>query len=759
MKRLFALIMTLLLVFGCEGLQPTQEAVITLDSEQKTEISLSSDGGAFDVSFTSALDWTAEIVYMSGGEGWASLNPTSGKGGYSIARLKINVQKNSGSDPRSAKVVITSGAKTSVITFKQEEHKGLLPGPDQDLVFRLTEKRAEVPAEGGTVKVTVEYNVDYKCEVTADWIREIESKSYDQKVHVFEVLPNDSEEPRNTTISFCGNGTCIPFHIEQAGCPPKPEEPVFELSGGSADVGPEAGTINVTVRYNVDYSCEVKVDWIRETTTKAVNEKVHSFEILANENEDSRSGIITFTGNGVAMDFVVNQAGISPVPEEPVFKLSVQSAEIEAEGGFAEVSVTSNIDYSYELPVDWIKEVTTKAASEYVHTFEILPNETSEDRRAVISFCGNNNCLPFTVVQKGKKEVDRLEVDVKSISVEATGTETPITVTVTSDTSWEVTSDAGWCTVDPSSGVNDGSFNVSISENTSYEPRMAKVNVSSSDGHICREIAVIQAPEASGADDSWQNEEFIHKSLALRFTADWCGYCPQMATALKNAQKELPDRIEAISVHGGGSGLASEASNALTNHYGIISFPTGLVDGWIWLQNYDIATTTQNFVNALKNTESNYDVVTGSSWKSTVSGNQIMLDLSLYIKETGSYKVTALAVEDGVVSYQADYNAGSSDSYVHDAIIRESFTDVTGDLFTVSAGAEQKDFSYSVTLPSGCNVENMRVVVYVQKKDSGSFVVDNAASAKVGVVKHLSVKSGNWGSGNEGIVPGDDINL
>lgn len=567
--------MTLLLVFGCEGLQPAQEAVITLDSEQKTEISLSSDGGAFDVSFTSALDWTAEVVYMSGGEGWASLNPTSGKGGYSIVRLKINVRKNSGSDPRSAKVVITSGAKTAVITFTQEEHKGLLPGPDQDLVFRLTEKRAEVPAEGGTVKVTVEYNVDYKCEVTADWIREIESKSYDQKVHVFEVLPNDSEEPRNTTISFCGNGTCIPFKVEQAG-----------------------------------------------------------------------------------------------------------------------------------------------GVTEY-----------------------------------------RLEVDAKTISVEAAGTASPIKVNVTSNVQWNVASDAEWCTVDPSSGVNDGSFNVSISENTSYEPRMAKVNVSSSDGHICREIAVIQSPEASVADDSWQNEEFIHKSLALRFTADWCGYCPQMATALKNAQKELPDRVEAISVHGGGSGLASEASNALTNHYGINSFPTGLVDGWIWLQNYDIATTTQNFVNAVKNTESNYDVVTGSSWKSTVSGNQIMLNLSLYIKETGSYKVTALAVEDGVVSYQADYNAGSSDSYVHDAIIRESFTDVTGDLFTVSAGAEQKDFRYSVNLPSGCDVENMRVVVYVQKKVSDSFVVDNAASAKVGVVKHLSVKSGNWGSGNEGIVPGDDINL
>ena len=668
MKKLFTFFMTLLLVFGCEGLQPTPEAMITLDSEQQTDISIPSDGETFDVCFTSALDWTAEIVYVSGGDGWASMNLTSGKGGYSIARLKVNVQKNSESEPRSAKVVITSETKKATVSFTQEGHKGLLPGPDKDLVFRLTEKSAEVLAEGGTVKVTVEYNVDYECKVAVDWIREVESRSYDQKVHVFEVLPNENEASRNTTISFCGNGTCIPFHIEQAGSPPE--------------------------------------------------------------------------------------------QEDPVFKLSSQSAEIEAEGGMAEVTVTTNVEYSYEVPVDWIKEVTTKAADEYVHTFEVMPNETSEERRTVISFCGNDNCLPFTIIQKGKQIDEWLEVDMKSISVEFTGTDTPIKVNVTSNVLWRVESDADWCVVTPTSGENDGTFEVSISESTSSSPRMANITVSSSNEVVSREISVIQAPVSSETDDdSWVKEEFVHRSLAMRFTADWCGYCPQMATALKNAQKELPDRIEAISVHGGGSGLASEASDALTNHYGISSFPTGLVDGWIWLQNYDIATTTQNFVNALKNTESNYDVVTGSSWKSTVSGNQIMLNLSLYIKETGSYKVTALAVEDGVVSYQADYNAGSSDSYVHDAIIRESFTDVTGDLFTVSAGAEQKDFSYSVNLPSGCNVENMRVVVYVQKKVSDSFVVDNAASAKVGVVKHLSVKSGNWGSGNEGVVPGDDINL
>lgn len=668
MKKLFTFFMTLLLVFGCEGLQPAPEAMITLDSEQQTDISIPSDGETFDVCFTSALDWTAEIIYISGGEGWASMNLTSGKGGYSIARLKVNVQKNSESEPRSAKVVITSETKKATVSFTQEGHKGLLPGPDKDLVFRLTEKSAEVPADGGTVKVTVEYNVDYECKVAVDWIREVESRSYDQKVHVFEVLPNENEASRNTTISFCGNGTCIPFHIEQAGSPPE--------------------------------------------------------------------------------------------QEDPVFKLSSQSAEIEAEGGMAEVTVTTNVEYSYEVPVDWIKEVTTKAADEYVHTFEVMPNENSEERSAVISFCGNDNCLPFTIIQKGKQIDEWLEVDMKSISVEFIGTDTPIKVNVTSNVRWRVESDADWCVVTPTSGENDGTFEVSISESTSSSPRMANITVSSSNEVVSREISVIQAPVSSETDDdSWVKEEFVHRSLAMRFTADWCGYCPIMATAVHMAQESLPDKIEALSVHGGGSGLASKASEALTRHYGIEAFPTGLIDGMTQIQNNEPSVTAERIINAVNEAEAKYETLTGASWTSSVDGSQIVLNLSLYMKKSGPYKVTALLVEDGIIGYQADYTNGSSENYEHNGVIRSAFTEAAGDEFTQLEDGQKKDFNYSMSIPYGCNEDNLKIVVYVQKHDGSTYYIDNAASAAVGETKMLAVKSGNWGSGNEGITPGDDIIL
>ena len=73
-----------------------------------------------------------------------------------------------------------------------------------------------------------------------------------------------------------------------------------------------------------------------------------------------------------------------------------------------------------------------------------------------------------------------------------------------------------------------------------------------------------------------------------------------------------------------------------------------------YIKNYDIATTTANIVAAVKDTEETYEVVTGTSWTSTVSGNQVTLDLSAYIKKSGSYKITVLLVEDNAVECELD---------------------------------------------------------------------------------------------------------
>ena len=1126
MKRLLSFLFGVFLIVGCEP-TVTEKPVIKLDSDQSALMTISEEGGTFDVVFTSSLEWNASVFY-SEGSGWINLNRKSGAGGYSVEKIKVTIAENESDKPRSAKLIISSGDVSQEIGFIQTAGSGNSEEPEPEKVFDVVEGSADVGAEGGTVKVTVRYNVEYECKIGVDWIKEINAKSYDEKVHTFIVSANETTEARSTTISFCGNGTCLPFVVNQAAGEAKPEpylnvdtdnlsmpaeessaevnissnvdwtascsaawvtlssesgngdgvltisvaenpntnarsanikvadasgelshiiqvkqqaaeeeeeEVVFELTESSAEVSAEEGTIKVIVHYNVSYECKVDVDWIKEVKAKAYDEAIHTFVVYANETTEERTGVISFCGNGTCIPFTVTQAAgeekpylsvsaenvtmpadgakkkvnvssnvdwkasctaswvtvtpksgngngeltitasanasdeirtavvkitdasgnlacsvqvrqqaneyepyldadvenisapaeglqkkvnisanvdwkasctadwvklspasgkgdgtltvtvsenesdearsavvkvasadgklscnitveqepseeepyldadvenisapaeglqkkvnisanvdwkasctvdwvkLSPasgkgdgtltvtvsenvseeartavvkitdasgklshsipvnqdaavVEDEPVFELLNSSAEVGADGGNFEVEVLSNIEFDYTVPVDWITVVSeqAKGSDKYICTFKVSPNAGTEERKAVITFCGNETCIPFNVTQEGAPVEYNLSVDRETISAAYTGTQTPVTVNVTSNTAWTVKSNSTWCTVTPASGNADGSFKVSVSENTSTSSRNAVVTVTSQDDtSLSCDIYVNQeAKPEEEIDDSWKTAEFEHRSLFMRFTADWCGWCPMMATSIALAQENMPGKIEALSVHGYDSDLACTASEYMVSGYNVEGFPSGLVDGRTWIGNDSSDYTASLIVNAVNDTEARYDTCTGASWTSTVSGNTVSLDLVTYMKKSGSYKVTALLVEDNIVGYQADYENGASSSYTHNGVIRAAFSNAMGDSYSLSSANQVKRFNYSVTIPSGCNKNNLKIVVYIQRADSGSYYVDNAASAKIGVDKSLAVLSDKVGGGNEGIVPGDDIIL
>lgn len=556
------------------------------------------------------------------------------------------------------------------------------------------------------------------------------------------------------------------------------EKPVITLDpdqSTSVTVDAEGGSFDVHFTSALPWSVEIVYSggsdgWVG--ISKGSGEGGYTIEkvqviVQKNESDVKRSAKLVIKSDTVTEEVSFTQSaattdpGNGQDPEPAVFKLTEGSAEVGADGGKVQVTVQYNVDYEITILVDWIREVETRSYDEKVHTFEIDANTETESRTATISFCGNETCHPFVITQAAAETDVYLDVDNVSISVAAEGTASPVTVNVTSNLPWNVASDAAWCEVSPSSGENDGSFDITVSENVSYDSRIANITVSAVDGSLSRTIAVIQSPaQREEGDDSWVEAEFVHRSLAFRFTADWCGFCPMMATAMNDAQKELPGKLEVISVHGGGSGLACSASKTLANNYPIDGFPTGLVDGRTYIANYAIPVTTSLIVEAVNETESKYETVTAVSWTSKVSGSQVTLDLSAYIKKAGSYKITALLVEDKVISYQADYNNGASDAYEHNGIIRAALSKVLGENVEVTEDAQVKTFTYSAELPSECNKDNVRVVVYIQRKDSdNSYYVDNTASAAVGKDKNLDMSSGSWSDGNEGIVPGDDISI
>lgn len=459
-----------------------------------------------------------------------------------------------------------------------------------------------------------------------------------------------------------------------------------------------------------------------------------------------------------------------PGSDQAVFAISLKETDVLASGGDFVVEVKSSEDYSVQTP-GWVSETSVQGieTDPYTkrHSFRVPYNDSGVSRSEAIRF---TNSRGTTLSVQVRQQAPYLTLDDGDIFLSANGGSKRIALT--SSLPWTASSDAGWCQVSPASGEGDANLVVKAFQNEDSDIRTAQVVISSADGTIRYTVHVIQSGYKEPGESDWKQRDFVHQSLMMRFTATWCGWCPRMNTSVKTAQELYPDKIQHLALHGGGSDLQFSDVGPLMDQYAIGGFPTGILDGRRLIENYNIDYTAQLIVNAAKETESLYGTQTGVDISSTVSGRSVSVNVNAYVKKAGSYKITVLLVEDNIINAQSDYENGDHARYVHDSVARMSLTDVQGDSFTTTGDYTVKPFSYSVSVPATYTLENMRVLVFIQRAfdpgsvnqsgNYGNYFVDNTATADVGSSIRLALEGGSGeggGGGNEGIVPGSDIDM
>ena len=280
-------------------------------------------------------------------------------------------------------------------------------------------------------------------------------------------------------------------------------------------------------------------------------------------------------------------------------------------------------------------------------------------------------------------------------------------------------------------------FNVSVNET---EESRTGVIVFCNQDNQCVPFSVTQR-QNQGVN--W-NKEFFHRSLMMRFTATWCGWCPYMADAVKVAQSTLPGKIVPLNLHASDSDLAFSQTNTLANQYNIKGYPTGIADGRAEINNTsDSNYTASVIVAAVKETEQYYPVTAAIGLNSSISGSTLNVDVTLYLRKAEDYKFTLMVTESGIICPQADYHTNSYvNDYQHDDIARISVTAAKGDAISSPGEMSVVEKHYSTTIPSSYNKSNLKLVAYVQRafgsqteKSSGSYggyYVDNAVVVPVG---------------------------
>ena len=175
------------------------------------------------------------------------------------------------------------------------------------------------PAEGGKGVVaftkSIEDNIIPPAECPSEWIKSLQSSATDA---TFDVEPNDSTEPRTSTVSIRYYDKVYDVPVEQEGkkeeIVPEKVDPTMTLTSAknvdfAAEGGKDVITYQKSVADDVVPTTTASEDWIESITP---TEEGISYTVAQNLSEEPRTATITVESYGEKHQVTVNQAGAKP---------------------------------------------------------------------------------------------------------------------------------------------------------------------------------------------------------------------------------------------------------------------------------------------------------------------------------------------------------------------------------------------------------------------------------------------------------------
>ena len=215
----------------------------------------------------------------------------------------------------------------------------------------------------------------------------------------------------------------------------------------------------------------------------------------ANPTYDDRKTTFTITGTGkdgstsTGTVHVTQAATLGMVVEQKAF-------EVPAAGGTVTVRVRANTDYTYTIDASgqsWITETTTRALTEYVHTFKVDANDQYDSRQGTITF-KNTKTGETDQVTITQGALLGMIVEQKVFEVAATGGS--ITVTVKANTEYDyVISESckEWITESTTRGLTEYTHTFKIAPNDQYDERIGVITFRDTKTGATEEVQVKQA--------------------------------------------------------------------------------------------------------------------------------------------------------------------------------------------------------------------------------------------------------------------------
>lgn len=233
--------------------------------------------------------------------------------------------------------------------------------------------------------------------------------------------------------------------------------------------------------------------------------------------------------NNIGSYIAVKGGQSQTTPDTPTSELKVSEfGQFEAKGGEFTITVTASGAWTANKSTgsDWLT-ISPESGKAGITNVVLMATENTaaEPRTATISLLSGDITKNVEVTQVGANQ----EISLDTSNMEFTSVGGSKTFKIFTNTSWTVTSDQTWCSVNPESGKNDGTITVKATENTSASERTAMITVKSDIGN--QTVKVIQSGAAAVLTLSVNSIDFTsgggNKTFKISSNTSWTVLCDQ----------------------------------------------------------------------------------------------------------------------------------------------------------------------------------------------------------------------------------------
>jgi uncharacterized protein YjdB len=263
--------------------------------------------------------------------------------------------------------------------------------------------------------------------------------------------------------------------------------------------GGESKTFTVTS--NIIWTVGSNASWATASPSSGSGNGTVTVTAVANTTGSSRTATITLTGGGITQTVSITQTAttLTALPNTLSFIAAGESKTF---------TVTSNANWTVGSNASWATVSPSSGSNNGTVTVTATANTIGSSRPATITLTGGGMTQTVSITQTAAT----LTVLPNTLSFIAAGESK--TFTVTSNVNWTVSNFASWLTVSPSSGSNDGTVTVTAAENTSTDPRLVTITISS-DGVASQTVYITQP--AATLSVSPATLEFVAENASKTF--------------------------------------------------------------------------------------------------------------------------------------------------------------------------------------------------------------------------------------------------